>query len=347
MAETDEEVQYLLESRLHYGESRPPFARNSLPSRSNNSTVRLADTGEIQVVHHRRYPTTERIYAYATIQIQGLVYIVCALPKGWSHGDPTYSLGGTKDWFVWQGLNHEFRGPLFDGPVAKSAGRIGTKAKRQSGSAADTWPSERSTRPAGKLRRTAKRQAVQEVDASPSQRPSNPPRKARTTSKRDYSPPFFEGSPEPNQGFSHAASHPDTVELICLTLSQEYATHLHVKLYKDQKGFSFLRLRSAGPQTDPDSAVTNESLFEKITGMANKAKRSTGEIYALEATFCTDFRDNTGIPDEVDSHWPDAEPLMIIRGEEDTFEYFQSYVLAFSKLNDQLSWYVDLRVIAD
>ena len=324
MAETDEEVQYLQESRLHYGDSRPPFARNSLPSRSNNSTVRLADTGEIQAVHHRCYPTAERSFAYATIRIEGLIYIICALPYGWSRGDSTYHRGGCRDWFVWQGLDHQFRGPLFDGPVAKSAGRVGNIAR-------------------GKVGKTAKSEAAPATDISPSQPRSNRRRQVRSIYRRDSSPPFFEGSPEPNQSFSHAAPLSDTVGLTRLTPSQEYATWLHVKIYKDPEKYYPLRLSSARPGTDPDGAVTNESLFEKITDIAHKTRPSIGEIIALEATFPTDLADKSGDSGDTGGIRPVVAPVMIVRGEEDTFECFQSHVLAFDELNDKVSWYVVLR----
>lgn len=166
--------------------------------------------------------------------------------------------------------------------------------------------------------------------------------------KRESSPPFFVGSPEPDQIFSVAASYPDAVESTHLPPSQEKATLLHVKIYKDRETYFELRLSSARPQTDAKGAVTNESLFAKITSMANKPKPSTGEIYALEATFCPDdLNDKTPGSDDIVGDWPDRKPFMILRGEEDTFKCFQSRVLDFHNSICKVSWHVDLRVIAE
>ena len=152
MAETDEEVQYLQESRLHYGDSKPPFVRSAIPKPEKRSTVQLADTAESQVINYRIYPSALGRWFYGTIRLKGLVYIICPLPKGWSRGEATDHRGGRTNYFAWQGPNHEFRGPRFDGPVARSA---------------------------QKPRKKAKPQAAPAAVASPFQRPRNPPRQAR------------------------------------------------------------------------------------------------------------------------------------------------------------------------
>lgn len=401
MAETDEEVQYLQESRLHYGDSKPPFVRTAIPTPENRSTVQLADTDELQVINYRRYPLALGRFFYGTIRLNGLVYIICALPKGWSRGETTDRRGGRTDWFAWQGPNHEFRGPRFDGPVARSAGKVGRKAKRQAASAAVASPFQHPRNPSRQARvnpslsfnptlsdsedsmesddslflrpKNLPRQArnypalclnpfrpedstessqdsSSTAATSPFQRSNDPPRQAQVTSEPRYNPFRSERLQKPSQGSSSTAPHQDAIKLMCLTPSQEYSTTIHIKIHKNRETYFSLRLSSARPQMDPNGAVTNESLFEKITRAANRISPSLGEIQVLEAT----FHEGLGLLDigqASDStsrgDWPDLEPLIIIRGEDDTFECFQSHVLAFNKWIDKFSWYVDLRVIAE
>ena len=322
------EVQYLQESQEYYGDSKPPFVRVS-GDLGNKRTVRLVDTGRLQAVHYRSYPSVLGNFSYGAIQMKGFIYIVRALPKDWKRGDSTDVGGGCREWFAWQGPDHEFRGPLFDGPIARSAHPF------------SSWKTGNTTK-----RQT--KQAAPAADASPSKSSRNSPREVRFESRRDSSPLFFEVPPDSNHGSSHATSHPDAVEVIGLTSSQEYSTTLHIKIHKDRETYFSLRLSSARPQTDPNSAVTNESLFQKITRTANRVSPSLGEIQVLEATFHAGLLHVTEASDITSSgKWPDLEPLMIIRGEEDTFECFQSHVLAFNKLDDKISWYVDLRVITE
>ena len=99
---------------------------------------------------------------------------------------------------------------------------------------------------------------------------------------------------------------------------------------------------------NPNGPVTNESLFQKLTRTANRISPSLGDIQVLEATFHPGLLDKPETSGNTTSgDWPDPEPLMIIRGEEDTFEDFQAHVLAVNKLDKKVSWYVDLRVIAE
>ena len=302
----------------------PPFCR---PWRTASSkvTIRLVDTGETLNVRYKSYPLVVGNAFYATVRIKGLTYIVRPLPRGWKRGDTTDVRGHFYSWFVWQGPDYEFREPLFDGPVGRSAGP-----------------------PAGKRRKRRESQAAPAADALLSQDPPNSPRQGSISSEGDSSLPVFEDSPDSNQGSSSTAPRQDAIRVTFLTPSQEYSTTLHIKIHKDRETYFSLHLSSARPRTDPNGAVTNESLFEKITRTANRVSPSPCEIQVLEAIFHAGLLDVTEASDNSSSgDWPDLEPLMIIRGEEDTFECFQSHVLAFNKLNAKVSWFVDLRVIAE
>lgn len=183
---------------------------------------------------------------------------------------------------------------------------------------------------------------------SPFRRSNDPLRQIQVTSEPRYDPSRCGRLQSPSQGSSSTAPHQDAIKLTCLTPSQEYSTTLHVKVHKTRETYFSLRLSSARTQTDSKGAVTNESLFEKITRAANRISSTLGEIQVLEATFHEGLLDIGEASDSTNrADWPDLEPLIIMRGEEDTFECFQSHVVAFHKWIDKVSWYVDLRVIAE
>lgn len=132
MAHTHEKIEYLLGARRTYGDFTPPFTQRGLAIVQRPIKVRLLDdTREIKPVRFCAYNTPFDDLYYATVRLDGHAYIIKPLRREWSQSDSVFSHRDDRFWYVWQGSGCHFRGPQFDGPVARSVERVNTGKERR------------------------------------------------------------------------------------------------------------------------------------------------------------------------------------------------------------------------
>ena len=280
MARAPETVEHLLESQDYFGNGILPFTRRGLPeSRKNNISVRLNHNEQVETVEYRRYRTTD--HNYATLRIDGLTYIVMALPRNWKRGDKTQHHGGCRFWFAWQGPRQQFLGQRFEGPVAVST----SSYERYYDIRSESMSSSR-------LRSS---HTVIPSSASPLQRSREPsPSRSEldsSSASSDYIPTskiFTDpDEQEPTEGrrISTRRTTRSSMEDPCTVLprntgdpsqalmpQEETAIWMRICVIGEEGHFRPMFLSSARPSSDIRGSVTHKSLFEKVTRVCTLGK---------------------------------------------------------------------------
>lgn len=275
MADAQETVEYLLESENYFKDKIPPFTRKGLHENKGRITgVRLNHNGQVQTVQYRRYRSTDS--HYATLRLDGLTYIAMALPKGWKRGNTTYSHGGCRSWFVWQGPDQQFLGRRFQGPVAVSTSR----SERYSDIGSDSMSRSR----------LSSSQSFIASSTSPLQRSlelSPPPSEMDSWSAlSDHFPTskamigLGKSEPAKSSAVSTRRTNRSSIGDLyavrtsapqnpwqTLTRQEEAAIWMRICVPEEEDRYRFqpMFLSSARPSSDNFGPVTHRSLFEKVT----------------------------------------------------------------------------------
>lgn len=287
MASAQERVEYLLESEDCFGDKIPPFTRRGLPeSRKKNVSVRLKGNGQIQRLEYRRYRSTDS--TYATLRLNGLTYIVMALPQGWKRGNETNVHGGCRCWFAWQGPRQQFLGQRFRGAVAVSTSR----SERLNDMKSDSTPSSsRSFSHTFNTSSTSPLQRSSELSPPPSETDSGSassdylPTSKNTNDLDEQDAPEGQGmsrrrAPRGSIGNLHAVPPCQPRDPSrTLTRQEEAAIWMRICVPGEENNFRPMFLSSARPASDSQGSVTHRSLFEKVTRVCMSGKP---EIQHLE-----------------------------------------------------------------
>ena len=272
MAGAQENIEYLPESEDHFGNTIPLFTRKGSPeSRKKTISVRLLCNRQVQKLEYRRYRSTES--NYATLWINGLTYIVMALPQGWQRGDKTDIHGGCRWWFAWQGPLQQFVGERFQGPVAESTSRSERSSHMRSDSMSNsngpfshpfntsrTSPIQRSLQPSPSPLDT--RSSSASADYLPNSQP---------TTELDEQEPAESHGPSTRRTKRGSIGDPDPVlpsnpvdPSQTLMPQEETAIWMRICVPGEENRFRPMFLGSARPSSDVHGPVTHTSLFEKV-----------------------------------------------------------------------------------
>ena len=271
MADTREKVEFLSESEEHFGDSVPSFTRKGLPEgRKKIISVRLLCNRQVQVLEYRRYRSTES--NLATLRLNGLTYIVMALPQGWQRGDRTDVHGGCRWWFAWQGPQQQFVGERFWGPVAESTSRSERLSHMRSNSMTPSnGPSSHSF---NRFRNSPIQRSLEPSPSSLDTRSSFASADYLPTSQPDTD--LDEQEPAEGHGLSTRRTRRGSIgddpvlpsdpvdPSQTLTPEQETAIWVRICVPGEENWFRPMFLGSARPSSDTHGSVTHASLFEKV-----------------------------------------------------------------------------------